>query len=1019
MIYFPFFFLRVSVVVIMTDAEVHIPNEKCEAVDACLALCVLHKLPEYTRALRGSSSSASYRIIDKSVCAARWHYRRYSRYGGFVRLLNTYMEAVKLGAEAIALEKAYEIAEQCEQLPVPQLRQRIPTRVVLVLALSAACALAVVILVSVSLRKSGSSGCSCSTDSSYKVDCDGDCSSSSKNETIAALVLSAMCLLCSVVLFPLLYTASAWAKHSDSEKLVDSTLHMLTTSEEHEELSVNPLSENSENGDGAAVGRNAAFLIDKDTAARNRKSIAMLLTEATEDEGDVVLRSRGLPPVAVSLSAFYRHTIIIITNNDGQIVMWSDGAAACLGFSARDTEGNNINTLLYGEKSVEQYATMREAAAKNLDFSERTLTLAHVSLGSISISGTVVVSRDTETNEHLGYTLIGSVRSDELSQTQALFHSFFVAELLQLNLKNRQARQILDCLQLKNLRDFSALARDWNSIHIRRLLADVIKDRHRSVNVDVDPKVTELPPILCDVVNVTSVLNCVCDLFSKKIRIRVEQKSITSAVYQLVVTFHHDMAEVDQQSLSSITRSVNDLGGILIDLPGKIQLCLPFMAKDEGIQALPPQEIADQKSTGHDPFVVLLLEKNALHRHNISAAVWRYGYSLRLVDNVRKALEAIEDSTNIGCAIVDADAKGADRVIEALLSKQIYTIETSEGLDGVAKRGDALLKKPLSNDELLRELNKAREKVEEAKRAEEQIIKQRRIFEKVRKEPWERGRLLGRGGFATVYEATSTLTSGKMAVKMIRVSGSFEEHIDAFLNEIEILCKLTHPNIIHYFYCERAESTLNLFMELADQGTVADLLQRCPRLPENHVATIAKQLLQAVKYLHESGIVHRDIKPGNILISQGQLKLSDFGTATSNINLSEGTVGTMSYMAPEVVDGKAGGKESDIWSVGCVICECLQVKRPGGGLLGYGAPKEFPSDVSANAVDFIKACMHTNPAERATAGTLLLHNFIVHLDHEVSQLAEVPPEASPAEEVKPLKDDGASSDSDAVSWSFD
>ncbi|KPA81383.1 mitogen activated kinase-like protein [Leptomonas pyrrhocoris] len=1002
----------------MVDVEVRIPSDKSDVVDAYLALCVLRKLPEYTRALKSGSSSTSYRVIDNSISAARWYYRRYSKYEGFIRLLNAYMEAVKLEAEVTALEKAYEIAEQCELLPIPQLCQRIPTHVVLVLVLSAACSLAVVIVVSISLgRAHKNSDCSCSS-SGTRVTLGGN-SENSRRERVAAIVLSAISLLCCFVIFPLLYTTSARAIYSSSEKLADKALQLLTNCEKHEELSMNPLSETSEIGDGTVVGRNAGFLIDKDTAVRNRKSITTLLTEATEDEGDVVLRSRGLPPVAVSLSAFYRNTIIIMTNNDGQIVMWSDGAAACLGFSARDTEGNNINTLLYGEKSVEQYATMRAAAAKNLDLSEKTLTLAHISLGSISISGTVVGSRDAETNEHLGYTLIGSVRFDELSQTQALFHSFFVAELLQMNLKNRQARQILDCLQLKNLRDFSALARDWNIVHIRRLLADVIKDRHRFVNVDVDPKVNELPPILCDAVNVTSVLNRVCDLFTKKIRIRVEQKSVTSAIYQLVVTFHHDMAEVDQPNLSAITRSVNDLGGMLIDLPGRIQLCLPFMTKDEGIQALTPQEIADQKSTGHDPFVVLLLEKNALHRHNISAAVWNYGHSLRLVDNVRKALEAIEDSTNIGCAIVDVDAKGSDRVIEGLLSKQIYTIETSEVSDGVVKRGDALLTKPLSNDELLRELNKAEEKVEEAKRAEEQIVKQRRIFEKVRKEPWEKGRLLGRGGFATVYEATSTLTSGKMAVKMIRVSGSFEEHIDAFLNEIEILCKLTHPNIIHYFYCERAETTLNLFMELADQGTVADLLLRCPRLPENHVATIAKQLLQAVKYLHESGIVHRDIKPGNILISQGQLKLSDFGTATSNINMEEGTVGTITYMAPEVVDGKAGGKESDIWSIGCVVCECLQVKRPGGGLLGYGAPKEFPSDISANAIDFIKACMHTNPVERATAGTLLLHNFIVHLDHEVSQLAEVPPEAAANDEAKPLKDESASSVSGAISWSFD
>ncbi|KAG5490260.1 hypothetical protein JKF63_00379 [Porcisia hertigi] len=977
----------------MKGAPVSIPIEKYDIHDLFLALSVLRKLPEYTRELEEGSAKISYQIIYNSIFTARWYYRRYSRYGEFVRLLNTYVECAGLNSPNAAFKVAEQIAVHASQIQIPQLQQRLPLPIVASFLLAVICSFATVVLIGV-----GENCC--------------------QKREITALLFSSVGVVCLCALFPLTYASLKCREYSGHEVLVDRMVRIACENTETSDFRHNPLSDCIGRTEQIVVEDTDAFFLDGETARRNRRAIAMLLTEATEDEGTVILRGRGLPPAMIGLSAIYRHTIIIVTDFDGKVVMWSDGAATCFGFSARDAEGNNINSLLYGERSVELYATMTDAAVKNLDLSEKVLTLAHMSLGSVSISATVVVSRETESNKPVGFTLIGSVRSDELSQTQAVLHSFFVTELSQLPVKDSQFRQIVDCLRWKNLRDFSALARDWRSAHIRQLLSEVIKGRQRYVSVEVDPKVTELPPILCDTVGVTAVLNRSFEMFCDKISVRVEQKRTTSAVYQLIVIYRHDTSELNRNSLVAITRSANDLGGIVIDSPGTLKLLLPFMVKDDAIQALRPQGTAPQKPIGHDPLIVLLLEKNAVHRHNISASIWSCGHSLRLVENIRKALQAIENSTDLGCAIVDVDVKGSDRVIEALLAKHIYIIETSEALDSVPKRGDAVLKKPISNEALRKELGRATEKCEEAKRVDEELLKRREVFGKVRNSPWTQGRLLGRGGYAAVYEATSTLTGGKMAVKIISVSGNFEERIDEFMNEVEILCQLTHPNIIHYFYCERTETTLNLFMALADQGTVADLLKRCPRLPENHVAAIMKQLLQAVNYLHECGIIHRDIKPGNMLISQGQLKLSDFGTATTNVR--EGTVGTIRYMAPEVVDGKPSGKESDIWSIGCVVCECLQIKRSGGGLLGYGAPEEYPSDVSPQAVDFIKACMHRNPSERATAGTLLLHDFIVHLDHEVPQLAEIPTEATPNdEEAKRPKAGSGSSDSTVISWSFD
>ncbi|CAJ1015164.1 Protein kinase domain/Protein tyrosine kinase, putative [Leishmania lindenbergi] len=976
----------------MSSAAMNIPIIKYDIHDVFQALSVLKRLPEYTKRLQRGSSEVSYRIIYSSICAARWYYRCYSQYGEFVRLLNKYTECITLNLPNTALQVAEQIAAHASQIRIPQHQQRLPLPILVSILLATICCVAMVVLIGF-----GETCCG-------KAD-------------IAALILSCVSILCLCALLSLIYASLKWHECRGQEQLVDRIVRTAYESIGKQNFYNNPLSDRIDLTERMAVEETDGFLLNSGTAHRNQRAIAMLLKKATEDEWNAALQNRGLPHSMIGLSAIYQHTFIIMTDFDGQVVLWSDGAATCFGFSARDVEGNNINSLLYGERSVELYATMTEAAMKNSRLSEKVLTLAHMSLGTVSISATVVLSCETESNQPVGFTLIGSVRSDELSQTQAVLHSFFVTELSQLSVKDSQFRQIVYCLQWKNLRDFSALTRGWRSAHIRQLLSEVIKGRQRYVSFEVDPKVTELPPILCDTVGVTAVLNRSFELFCENISVRVEQKRTTSAVYQLVVIYRHEMPVLNRNTLIGITRSANDLGGIVIDSPGTLKLLLPFMMKDEVIQVLRPQDAAAQKPNGHDPLIVLLLEKNGVHCHNISASIWSCGHSVRLVESVCKALQAIEESTDLGCAIVDIDSKGSDRVVEALLAKHIYIIETSEALDSVAKCGDALLKKPISNEALRKELDRAINRCEEAKRAGEELLKRREVFGKVRKSPWTQGRLLGRGGHAAVYEATSTLTGGKMAVKIIRVSGNFEERIDEFMNEIEILCQLTHPNIIHYFYCERTETTLNLFMALADQGTVADLLKRCPRLRENHIATIMKQLLQAVNYLHECGIIHRDVKPGNMLISQGQLKLSDFGTATTNVR--EGTVGTIKYMAPEVVDGKSSGKESDIWSIGCVVCECLQIKRSGGGLLGYGVPEEYPSDISAQAIDFIKACMQRNPSERATAGTLLLHDFIVHLDHEVLQLAEVPAEAVPnEEEAKPPKSGSSSSDSTIISWSF-
>ncbi|KEG11669.1 mitogen activated kinase-like protein [Trypanosoma grayi] len=940
------------------------------------ARSVLIMLPELTPAAVLGNPSVGL-LLRLAISHARDCFRSDPSFGELLRSLSSYYVQLKRvnasqGTSDSIMGFATEIATRAKTMPMPKntSEAQLSFAMILLFALAVVADLLVVIVIATSDQCCGSS-------------------------ESAAIALASLVAIIIFLLLGLTYQKLKRAK-SDIKaldnlfwRLVESSLSYTPTEDRNQ--CCNTLSKELETGN-EVTNDICGFLVDQEVVHQHKKAVNALLVDATDDDGDLTLRLRSLPPVSIGLGAVLQHLFVIVTDRDSKVVLWSEGAMALCGFSARDVEGKDIYNLLNGEKSVEQYKTMVGAADKNFDLSERALTLAHLTYGSVTINATVVSARDATTKHPVGYALIGSVREAGISRTLSLLHDFFVTELSHIGCKEPQFRQIVDCLQWKNLQELSSSAKEWGSVRLRAVLSEMVRERHRQMDVRVLPDVAELTRVSCDKASVVSVLSRAFGLLTGKLHIQVSLKRTTESVQQLVVVCQHDSTNpIDHDTLNRLVQAVNSLGGLLLSSSGTIRIQVPFIVEDGAGQPLLRPRHNLMKFNAKDPLIILLLEKNAVYRHNISVLVWSFGHSLRVVESVAKALQAVNDSSSdISCAIVDVDLRDAEKVLDGLFSQRIYTIETSETAKDPIKRGNSLLTKPICRDAFSQELLQAASKVEEKRRAEEEVMKRREIFGKVRNSPWICGRKLGRGAFADVYEATSTLTGGKMAVKMIRLSGKFEEKVKDLMNEIEILCKLTHPNIIHYFYCERAENTINLFMELADQGTVADLLRRYPRLPENHLLKLTRELLQAVNYLHECGIIHRDIKPGNMLISRGVLKLSDFGTAT--VNVGEGMYGTIFYMAPEVIEGRPSGKECDIWSIGCVVCECLQIKRPsrGGVLLGYGVPESFPPDISPELVDFIKACMHEDPSERASAGTLLLHDFIVKLDHEVDPLTPLP-----------------------------
>ncbi len=188
-------------------------------------------------------------------------------------------------------------------------------------------------------------------------------------------------------------------------------------------------------------------------------------------------------------------------------------------------------------------------------------------------------------------------------------------------------------------------------------------------------------------------------------------------------------------------------------------------------------------------------------------------------------------------------------------------------------------------------------------------------------------RRLGRGGMAVVYEAVDE-DDRQVALKMMSHRLVFDErNRDLFQQEADIIESFDHPNIVGMLGRFAMFYTYFIVVEFIDGISLQDLLKRKRGLPQTMVRRILGQLVQALGYAHNSGIIHRDIKPGNVMITRdGQVKLMDFGLAKPVGSWTAGNrllVGTSGYMAPEQFEQANLRPATDIFSLGCLAGELL------------------------------------------------------------------------------------------------
>uniref|UniRef100_A0A5B6YZI5 Protein kinase domain-containing protein n=1 Tax=Davidia involucrata TaxID=16924 RepID=A0A5B6YZI5_DAVIN len=199
------------------------------------------------------------------------------------------------------------------------------------------------------------------------------------------------------------------------------------------------------------------------------------------------------------------------------------------------------------------------------------------------------------------------------------------------------------------------------------------------------------------------------------------------------------------------------------------------------------------------------------------------------------------------------------------------------------------------------------------------------------------GPRIGSGSFAVVWRSRHRHSGMEVAVKEIDKKQLSPKVADNLLKEISILGNIRHPNIIRLFEAIETEDRIYLVLEYCDGGDLAAYIHRRGKVSEAVVRHFMRQLAGGLKVLHENRLIHRDLKPQNLLLSTTEvtplLKIGDFGFARylTAQGLADTLCGSPLYMAPEIIQNKKYDGKADLWSVGAILFQLVTGKPPFDG----------------------------------------------------------------------------------------
>jgi len=276
-----------------------------------------------------------------------------------------------------------------------------------------------------------------------------------------------------------------------------------------------------------------------------------------------------------------------------------------------------------------------------------------------------------------------------------------------------------------------------------------------------------------------------------------------------------------------------------------------------------------------------------------------------------------------------------------------------------------------------------------------QIIEERisKVNGDVAVKRYAKGRLLGKGGFAKCFEVTNLESKKVLAAKIIQKSSLTKSRArQKLISEIKIHKSLHQVNIVNFEHVFEDQENVYILLEICTNQTLNELLKRRKRLTELEVQCYLSQIIHALKYLHSNRVIHRDLKLGNLFLSEKmEIKVGDFGLATKlefDGEKKRTICGTPNYIAPEILDGKVGHSyEVDIWSVGVIIYTMLVGKPPFETpdvkttykkirMNSYSFPEHVP--LSESAKGLITKILNLDPSRRPSLDEILDHPFMNH-----------------------------------------
>eukprot|EP01060_Flectonema_neradi_P018325 TRINITY_DN2512_c3_g1_i1.p1 TRINITY_DN2512_c3_g1~~TRINITY_DN2512_c3_g1_i1.p1 ORF type:complete len:1591 (+),score=233.87 TRINITY_DN2512_c3_g1_i1:104-4876(+) len=468
----------------------------------------------------------------------------------------------------------------------------------------------------------------------------------------------------------------------------------------------------------------------------------------------------------------------------------------------------------------------------------------------------------------------------------------------------------------------------------------------------------------------------------------------------------HTSEEVDWR-LCNVRIIVEEMGGYLNveSNRGKgteFLIALPLMPVDyQGVENAPETMLRqDEQDDGSQNKTTscLVIEPNSYIRGCICDYLWCSSlYSVMAASSYTSVLKNIKRFQVLICGLTtmsDSEQEFIDSATKTNPDLQLILVLGKTALNPpspvmrkyLTSSKVHLLEKPFITASLADIMSKVNKIIDTKVKHEKEIDGARKTLAS-RSVPWKKGRLLGIGSHGKVFEAVKQKTGGVMAVKIIAVKDDVQ--VMQILKEIDVMSKLQHPNIIHYFYCEKSEGLLHLFMEFAANGSLAQRIKNSP-LDLSTISRYTGEILLGLEFLHSNGICHRDLKPANILLSSDNVcKIGDFGCAIILHNASTPdfakTNGTPLYMSPEVLKGLKHNWTVDIWSLGCIVMELLSGGPPFRHLgqwnfvwtilceaeseVDLGSPKSVYRGC-VEAYSFVQDCLRISPNKRPTAKAL-------------------------------------------------